>query len=147
MIAGLRLLSVLKKDYGPEKVSYTLKPKYNVKGPSRSIQKFVVILMTTLGTDPIRPWFGTLLNKLYLMNVAKGDTTSAFVKEQVLSAISQYFRLQSEEAVQNGAECTDDDKIQSIDVVSITVDAEHHVIATLRFVPVNANAIIYSVTY
>lgn len=145
MISGLLITSRLKPGYGPEKVSYTLNPYDKAQGPIRAMQKFAVILMTTKGTDPLRPWFGTYLTKLYRMNVQLNGETLTFVRDQISSAIKQFFQLQAKESVQNKEAQETYDLVDSITVTDISLDAENHINVTLLFNLVDYGAVYYSI--
>lgn len=142
MISGLIMTPRLESDIGPVRVKYTLDPYDKVAGPLRAMQKFTVILMTGVGTDPIRPWFGTKLSKLVRMNVVDTTETKVFVRDQVSEAIRQFFKLQSLESSQNTQ--TADDIITSIELISLDINAANQIFITVRFTPAKAASIVYS---
>ena len=98
--------------------------------------------MTGVGTDPIRPWFGTKLSKLVRMNVVDTTETKVFVRDQVSEAIRQFFKLQSLESSQNTQ--TADDIITSIELISLDINAANQISITVRFTPAKAASIVYS---
>lgn len=142
MISGLIMTPRLESNAGPVRVNYTLDPYDKVEGPLRAMQKFTVILMTGVGTDPIRPWFGTKLSKLVRMNVVDTTETKVFVRDQVSEAIRQFFKLQSLESAQNTQ--TADDIITSIELMSLEINAANQISITVRFTPAKAASIVYS---
>jgi len=142
MISGLIMTPRLESNIGPVRVTYTLDPYDKVAGPLRAMQKFTVILMTGVGTDPIRPWFGTKLSKLVRMNVVDTTETKVFVRDQVSEAIRQFFKLQSLESSQNTQ--TADDIITSIELISLDINAANQISITVRFTPAKAASIVYS---
>ena len=142
MISGLIMTPRLESNIGPVRVSYTLDPYDKVAGPLRAMQKFTVILMTGVGTDPICPWFGTKLSKLARMNVVDTTETKVFVRDQVSEAIRQFFKLQSLESSQNTQ--TADDIITSIELISLDINAANQISITVRFTPAKAASIVYS---
>lgn len=141
MISGLIMTPRLESNVGPVRVRYTLDPYDKVAGPLRAMQKFTVILMTGVGTDPIRPWFGTKLSKLVRMNVVDTTETKVFVRDQVSEAIRQFFKLQSLESSQNTQ--TADDIITSIELISLDINASNQISITVRFTPAKAASIVY----
>ena len=142
MISGLILTSRLESNVGRVLVSYELDPYDRAEGPIRAMQKFVVILMTTVGTDPLRPWFGTQMPQLCRMNIVDRAETRIFVQDQVSEAIRQFFKLQSGEYSQNVQ--TADDIITAIELTDLTIDTGNYISLTLRFTPAKYSSIVYS---
>ena len=142
MISGLIMTPSLDINIGTVIVTFTLDHYDQVAGPLRSMQKFTVILMTGVGTDPFRPWDGTKLSKLVRMNVVDTTDTKVFVRDQVSEAIRQFFKLQSLESSQNTQ--TADDIITSIELISLDINAANQISMTVRFTPAKAASIVYS---
>lgn len=140
MITSLMInprLSTTKKE-----VKYTIDPYDKAQGPVRAMQKFTVILLTTQGTDELHPWFGTELPSITRMNMANKEEIKLFVKDQVSSAISQFFRLQAGEAKQNTQ--TVFDVITDIELVGIRVSQFNRLAIDIRFTPAKRESVIYS---
>lgn len=142
MISSLIMNPRLEPDVGPVKLNYTLDPYDKAEGPLRAMQKFAVILLTTVGSDPIRPWFGTYISRLCRMNVVDRTETKIFVRDQVSEAIRQFFKLQSEEATQNRQ--TADDVITSIELVDLDLSADNNVFLHIKFESIKYSSVIYS---
>lgn len=142
MISSLIMNPRLEPNVGPEKLNYTLDPYDKAEGPLRAMQKFAVILLTTVGSDPIRPWFGTYISRLCRMNVVDRTETKIFVRDQVSEAIRQFFKLQSEEATQNRQ--TADDVITSIELVDLDLSADNNVFLRIKFESIKYSSVIYS---
>lgn len=142
MISGLIVNPRLESNVGKTEVLYSLDPYDKAEGPVRAMQKFTVILMTTVGTDPLRPWFGTYLSRLCKMNIVDRTETQLFVRDQVSDAIRQFFSLQSAEGGQNkqGA----DDVISSIELVSLNINDANQISLEIKFVSAKYSSIIYS---
>lgn len=142
MISSLILNPRLEKNVGPMRLQYTLDPYDKADGPLRAMQKFSVILLTTVGSDPIRPWFGTYISRLCRMNIVDRTETRIFVKDQISEAIRQFFKLQSEETKQNDQ--TVDDIITSIELVDLNLDDANQVYARIKFESAKYSSVIYS---
>lgn len=142
MISGLIINPRLEGKVGPVEVKYTLDPYDKAEGPVRAMQKFTVILMTTVGTDPLRPWFGTYLSRLCRMNIVDRTETQIFVRDQVSEAIRQFFVLQSAESSQNIQ--SSDDVISSIELVNLDINDANQISLEIKFVSAKYSSIIYS---
>lgn len=142
MISGLIINPKLERGAGRVEVKYTLDPYTSAAGPVRAMQKFTVILMTTVGTDSFRPWFGTQLPKICRMNIVDKTETQIFIRDQVTEAIRQFFKLQNDEASQNTQ--TADDVITSIELIDLTISKANQVSLTIRFVPARYSSVVYS---
>lgn len=125
-----------------KEVKYTIDPYDKAQGPVRAMQKFTVILLTTQGTDELHPWFGTELPAITRMNMSNKEEIKLFVKDQVSSAISQFFRLQAGEAKQNNQ--TIFDVITDIELVGIRVNQFNRLAIDIRFTPAKRESVIYS---
>lgn len=142
MISGLIINPLLEPNKGPVEVKYTLDPYTKVEGPLRAMQKFTVILMTTVGTDPLRPWFGTYISRLCRMNIVDRTETKLFIRDQISEAIRQFFLLQSGESSQNIQ--TADDLISSIELVDVSINEANQVSINIKFVSAKYTSVIYS---
>ena len=131
MISSLIINPRLEQNIGPVRLHYTLDPYDKAEGPIRAMQKLAVILMTTVGSDPIRPWFGTYISRLARMNVVDRTETKIFVRDQVSEAIRQFFKLQSEESQQNNQ--TADDVISSIELVELDLNSNNEIFMRIKF--------------
>lgn len=143
MISGLIINPLLEPNKGRIEVKYTLDPYTKVEGPLRAMQKFTVILMTTVGTDPLRPWFGTYISRLCRMNIVDRTETQIFIRDQISEAIRQFFLLQSGESSQNKQSA--DDLISSIELVNLNIDAANTITIEIKFVSVKYTSVIYSI--
>lgn len=142
MIKGLILTSRLERNVGKQLVTFTLDPYTTAEGPIRAMQKFVVILLTTVGSDSMRPWFGTYMPQMLHMNIVDRTETQLFVRDQVSEAIRQFFKLQSEEAVQNEQEAND--LITSIELIDLSISTSNQINLSIKFTPAKQASIVYS---
>jgi phage baseplate assembly protein W len=142
MIKGLLINPQLEKNVGKQLVTCTLNPYTTAEGPIRAMQKFLVILLTTVGSDSMRPWFGTYMPQMLHMNIVNRTETQLFIREQVSEAIRQFFKLQSGEATQNNQEAID--LISSIELKDLTINNSNQIFLNIKFTPVKQESIIYS---
>lgn len=142
MIKGLLINPQLEKNVGKQIVTCTLNPYTTAEGPVRAMQKFLVILLTTVGSDSMRPWFGTYMPQMLHMNIVNRTETQLFIREQVSEAIRQFFKLQSGEATQNNQEAID--LISSIELTDLTINNSNQIFLNIKFTPVKQESIIYS---
>lgn len=142
MIKGLIITPQLERNVGKQLITCTLDPYVTAAGPIRSMQKFMVILLTTVGTDAMRPWFGTYMPQMLHMNIVDRTETRLFVKDQVSEAIRQFFKLQSNEATQNNQESGD--LITSIELVDLSISNSNQISLNIKFTPAKQSSIIYS---
>ena len=144
MISGLLLTPKLTVNT-INTVDYTLKPYDTAEGPTRAMQKFVVILLTTQGTDALHPWLGTNLKSVTKMNINAGNEVILFVKDQINKAVSQFFRLQANEGQQNNQ--TVYDIITDIELMDIGISKNNRIVVTLKFTPAARESIFYSLEF
>lgn len=142
MIKGLLINPQLEKNVGKQLVTCTLNPYITAEGPIRAMQKFLVILLTTVGSDSMRPWFGTYMPQMLHMNIVNRTETQLFIREQVSEAIRQFFKLQSGEATQNNQEAID--LISSIELTDLTINNSNQIFLNIKFTPIKQESIIYS---
>lgn len=142
MIKGLLINPQLEKNVGKQLVTCTLNPYTTAEGPIRAMQKFLVILLTTVGSDSMRPWFGTYMPQMLHMNIVNRTETQLFVREQVSEAIRQFFKLQSNESTQNNQEAID--LISSIELTDLTISNSNQIFLNIKFTPAKQESIIYS---
>lgn len=145
MIHGLGLTEYFSRNKIPykKKIAYRLLEATPMKGPLRSMQKFVVILMTGIGSDPLHPWFGTKLSRMNRMNMTNTNELTYFIKEQCMSGINQFFNLQAQEAKQNSQ--TNLDVINTIELTKIEVNKQtRNINITFRIKPLKSEAIEYT---
>ena len=143
MISGLLINPQLISNVGPKQLKYTLEPYNKAEGPLRAVQKFAVILMTTQGSDSIRPWFGTKLSRLSRMNIVDRVETELFIRDQVTEGIRQFFKLQSEESVQNAQEA--DDLITGIELLDVNINEANQIYVRIKFTPAKYSSVVYSI--
>ena len=143
MISGLLINPQLISNVGPKQLKYTLEPYKEAQGPLRAVQKFAIILMTTQGSDSLRPWFGTKMSRLSRMNIVDRVETELFIRDQVTEGVRQFFKLQAEESVQNTQ--TADDLITSIELLEVDINAANQVSIVIKLTPAKYSAVIYSI--
>lgn len=143
MISGLIINPRLNPKGYKDQVLYTLDPYDTVSGPLRAMQKFTAIMMTTKGTDPIRPWFGTHISQLCRMNIVNREETKLLIKDEISDAVDQFFKLQAEESFRNRQ--TSHDVIVSIDLVAVDINLSNQIAFNIRFTPLKQESIVYSI--
>ncbi len=143
MISGLLINPQLISNVGPKQLKYTLEPYKEAQGPLRAVQKFAIILMTTQGSDSLRPWFGTKMSRLSRMNIVDRVETELFIRDQVTEGVRQFFKLQAEESVQNTQ--TADDLITSIELLEVDINTANQVSVVIKLTPAKYSAVIYSI--
>jgi hypothetical protein len=121
-------------------VKYDTNPYQYAVGVIRSIQKFSVVLLTTKGTDPIRPWFGTLFSSLLKMNITNKTDLDVFVNDQVDDAKNQFFTLQNEDTT-----LIEVDRISNIKLVSVELSETGAISVTIRFYASSGDSVTISV--
>lgn len=106
------------------------------------IQRFATILLSTFGSDPVRPWLGTNFNQLPRMNIVNKEELHSFVSTEVDKAKVQFFTLQDEET----DVLTQDDIISTIDLVGVEVLEGSRVVVNILFKPLTTEAINVALT-
>jgi hypothetical protein len=124
-----------------QRVKYFTDTRKIAEGVLRSMQKYAAIALTNVGTDKLRPWLGTSLPKVALMNIHDPEEIKLFVRDQLREAGNQLFILQNEDS----ATLLQEDLIDGIEVVSVTIDTDRRIIGVVRFYPVVGTAIEMSV--
>jgi len=77
------------------------------------------------------------------MNVGGKQEAMLFARDQITDAITQFLTLQGQES----ANMSDDDYIDAIDIVSITIDTSNKVSIQLMFYARTKNAILVSLNF
>ena len=143
MISGLLINPQLISNVGPKQLKYTMEPYKMAEGPLRAVQKFSVILMTTQGSDTLRPWFGTKLSRLSRMNIVDRVETELFIRDQVTEGIRQFFKLQAEESTQNAQ--TANDLITSIELMEVAINDANQIYVVIKLTPAKYSSVVYSI--
>jgi len=94
-------------------------------GIVKSVNKFVLILLTLSGSDPFFPERGTQFDEIMAMGGEDEQTIGSFAQEQVSSAIKQIKSIQSNSSIPEderliGAQVTNVAKV-SADKISISI--------------------------
>lgn len=126
----------------PTKVLFETNYYTEATGVLPPIQRFASILLSTLGSDPVRPWLGTDFNKLPRMNIVSEEDLNDFVSAEVDKAKVQFFALQTEEA----ATMSNDDVISSISLNGVSILEGSRVVVNILFVPLTSEAINVALT-
>lgn len=121
---------------GTVRVTYETNPYGIAAGPLRSMQKYAVIALTTKGTDGIRPWFGTKLAELPLMNMYNTKEVELFIRDQVKDATRQFFLLQSQDH-----NLGEEDIINSIELKNIEISERGNILIEIMFYPLQGSSI------
>lgn len=128
-----------------QEIKYTLYTKDGIAGPLRAMHKFVVIMLTTKGSDPLHPWFGTYINDMITSNTNNKEETILSIREEANEAIKQFFKLQALEGTSNYQ--TDVDVINSIEILNIDIDIHNKVTMTIKFKPLKESSIVFSIDF
>lgn len=115
---------------------FSTDPYDTAEGLLRITQKFAAILLTSKGTDSIRPWFGTRFNEIATGNIGDIAVLKMNIKAQVDDAYQQYVRLQDDDVG-----LTKDDLLASVVVKDIIVNEDASVGVVLRFTSYTQRAI------
>lgn len=136
---------LLSRAPGPMQVRYALDTQNAAEGPIRSMQRFISIALTTAGTDPFRPSFGTNLNHVARMNVNPKNEASKrelelFIRDNINDAIGQFFVFQEADM----DTLYDEDIITSIELQSIEIRDDFTIMVILRFYPKDGDSVTLS---
>lgn len=121
-------------------VTFETNPYDIAQGLVRNIQKFMVIMLTTKGTDVIRPWFGTYFSSLPRTNIGSPADIKLFVKDQVADAQAQFIKLQGTDAKTLDAV----DTVTNITISDIVITSTNKVAVYLLFTGGSQEAITVS---
>lgn len=136
---------LLSRAPGPMRVRYALNTENVAEGPVRAMQRFIAIALTTAGTDPFRPPFGTKLNHVIRMNANPKNEASKrelelFIRDNVNDAIGQFFIFQEAEL----STLYEEDIITSIEIQSIEIHDDFTIMVIIRFYPKDGDAVTLS---
>ena len=123
-------------------VSFETNPYDIAQGLIRNIQKFVIIMLTTKGTDLVRPWFGTYFSSLPRSNIGSVADIQLFVKDQVSDAQTQFFKLQSNDS--STLDLTD--TVTNITLTDIVITDKNKIAVYLYFTGGNQESLSVSLT-
>ena len=140
--SGVLMEPRFKKEGGITRVIYETNPYDKATGLLRIVQKFSVVLLTTKGSDTVRPWFGTLFSLLPQMNIGKKSDLDVFVRDQVNDARAQFDILQNEDRSTLSA----DDYLNNVEILGIEVVNTNNVVVSLRFTSATEQALEYSLS-
>lgn len=125
-----------------QRVTYNTDTRRIAEGVLRSMQKYAAIALTNVGTDKLRPWLGTMLPKVALMNIHDPDEIKLFVRDQLKEAGNQLFILQDDDS----DTLMEADLIDGLEVVRVEIDTDRRIIGVVRFYPLVGEAIEMSVS-
>jgi hypothetical protein len=90
-----------------------------VTGQTKLIQDLLKIALTTLGANPLQPWYGSLISRTLIGSVLASSITTSVAQTQLQTAIQNLQNLQNLQ-VQSGQPVTPDEQIAFIKNISIT---------------------------
>lgn len=137
MKKGILMEPYLKEDTGYTQIAFETNPYSYAAGPIRGVQKFAVICLTSLGSDPLNPKFGTNIPKLVRSTTSDKGALQTLVRKEINSAIDQFFKLQAEEV----AQLTDADRITRITLEKVEVDRQNRVQIYVSFTTKEGNKV------
>ena len=129
MKRGILMEPYLQEGSGYKLIAFETDPYSYAVGPIRAVQKFSVICLTSVGTDPLNPKFGTNIPRIARSTTSDKGALQALIKKEINSAIDQFFRLQAKEIDQ----LTDHDRITRITLESVEVDNLNKVRISVSF--------------
>jgi hypothetical protein len=90
-----------------------------IQGNAKLIQDLLKIAITTAGSNPLQPWYGSLVSKTLIGSFLSSDIVIATAQSQLQNAIENLQNLQNLQ-VQSGQTVTPDEQISFINDISIT---------------------------
>lgn len=129
MKRGVLIEPYVQEGSGYKLISFETDPYSYAVGPIRAVQKFSIICLTSVGTDPLNPKFGTNIPRIARSTTSDKGALQALIKKEINSAIDQFFKLQAKEVDQ----LTDYDRITRITLESVDVDAFNKVQISVSF--------------
>jgi hypothetical protein len=136
MKTGVLMQPLLNYRLGTVRITYQTDPYLKAVGPIRSMQKYTVIALTTKGTDTLRPWFGTHLAQLPLMNMYNTAEVELFIRDEVKEATKQFFIIQNDDT-----NLKSEDIIDSIELKSISINNRNNIAIEIMFYPLKGDSI------
>lgn len=90
-----------------------------IQGKAKLIQDLLKIAITTAGSNPLQPWYGSLISKTLIGSYLSSDIVISTAQSQLQVAIENLQNLQNLQ-VQSGQPVTPDEQISFINDISIT---------------------------
>lgn len=118
MKKGVLIEPFLVEGNGYTEISFETNPYAYARGPIRQVQKFAIICLTSIGSDPLNPSFGTNIHKLTRSTISDKGALNTLIRKEMTSAIKQFFTIQAKEA----AELTPEDTVSRITLEKIEID-------------------------
>jgi len=89
------------------------------QGNPKLIQDLLKIAITAAGSNPLQPWYGSLVSKTLIGSYLSSDIVISTAQSQLQNAIENLQNLQNLQ-VQSGQTVTPDEQISFINDISIT---------------------------
>lgn len=90
-----------------------------VSGQNKLVQDLLKIALTSVGANPLQPWYGSLISQTLIGSYLSSDIVSSVAQSQLQNAIQNLQNLQNLQ-VQSGQSVTPDEQIAFINDISIT---------------------------
>ncbi len=90
-----------------------------VRGVDKLIQEILKIALTSVGANPMHPWYGSFISKTLVGSHLDTDITFTIAKSQLAVAIDTLKNLQQRQASESFQSFTPDEQIASIIDISI----------------------------
>jgi hypothetical protein len=89
-----------------------------VSGSNKLKQDLLKIALTTVGANPLQPWYGSLVGKTLIGSFVRSDIVFTMAQAQLTNSIENLKSLQNIQ-VSSGQQVTPDEQIASISNISI----------------------------
>jgi hypothetical protein len=89
-----------------------------ITGKQKLIQDLLKIALTTAGSNPLQPWYGSLISKTLIGSFLQSDITITMAKTQLQNCIENLKNLQALQ-VSSGQKMTPDEQIAFISNISV----------------------------
>ena len=95
-----------------------------IKGSDKLKQDIVKVALTELGSNPVQPWYGSLLSSNLIGSGLPSDIVISTVKSQIEKSIEMLKQLQADQ-ISKGQKLTPDEQISFIKGISVVQDTKN----------------------
>jgi hypothetical protein len=107
-----------------------------IKGTDKLVQDILKIAMTEAGSNPLQPWYGSLVSKSLIGSYLQIDITVAMAKSQLQNAIENLQNLQSLQ-VKSGQRVDPSEQISFIKDINVSQNTIDPRIWEVRIIVLN----------
>jgi phage baseplate assembly protein W len=90
-----------------------------IRNNDKLIQDLLKIAQTTLGSNPLQPWYGSMISRTLIGSVLSTDITISSAQSQLQTAVETLKSLQAIQ-IQQGQKVSPGEQIAAISKISIT---------------------------